>query len=326
MGERKTATRTTLSEKWRRRQKRVDWMHAPLMSEYVNRLVAGKELHAGGHWAIYARDYHLLPLAEWRASESEPEPEEGLSMLSLACGSGHIEEFLLTTFDWPISRLVGLERDAELLAAARARFARARARARRCRSEFHYFDFNQLNQDFGTFDVVFTCHSIHHCTDLEGLLPFINRCLRPGGILLGIDFFGPTRFQIEPEVGYVLDEIFAVLPPHLRRNLASEDGVIEEAMHRPTIDEVRSADASESIRSSDLRALLFSNFPIIDLKPMGGTLLRWLLQNRAGNFDPEDSSDLCIIQLLQIIERKLIENREIRSDDFFFVLGKSERV
>ena len=59
---------------------------------------------------------------------------------------------------------------------------------------------------------------------------------------------------------------------------------------------------------------------------MGGTLLRWLLQNRAGNFDPDDSSDLCIVQLLQIIERKLIENREIRSDDLFFVLGKSDRV
>ncbi len=315
----KTATRTTLSEDWRERQKQVDWMHAPLMPEYVNQLVAGRDPHAGGHWALYARDTHLLPLAERVTGESGS--ADGLSMLSLACGSGHIEEFLIASFDWPISRFVGLEHDTQLLAAARDRFSRVS----RCRSDFQFFDFNRLDRSFGRFDVVFTCHSIHHCTDLEGLLTFINLSLRPGGIVLGIDFFGPTRFQIEPEAAKVLDELFAVLPPHLRRNLASE-GVIEDALHRPTIAEVRDADASESVRSSDLRTLLFSSFPILDMKPMGGTLLRWLLQNRAGNFDPQDSSDLCIIQLLQIIERKLIENREIRSDDLFFVLGKSDRV
>ena len=316
----KTATRTTLSEDWRERQKQVDWMHAPLMPEYVNQLVAGRNLHTGGHWALYARDTHLWPLAERVAAETGS--GDGLSMLSLACGSAHIDEFLISSFEWPIRHFVGLEHDAQLLAAARDRFAGVA----RCSSEFHFFDFNRLKDSFGTFDVVFTCHSIHHCTDLEGLLAFINRSLNPGGIVLGIDFFGPTRFQVEPEAASVLDELFAVLPPHLRRNLASEDGVIDDVLHRPTIAEVRAADPSESVRSSDLRTLLFSSFPILDMKPMGGTLLRWLLQNRAGNFDPQDSSDLCIIQLLQIIERKLIENREIRSDDLFFVLGRSDRV
>ncbi len=316
----RTATRTTLSEDWQERQKQVDWMHAPLMPEYVNRLVAGRDLHTGGHWALHARDSHLQPLAE-RVAALDPERADGLSMLSLACGSGHIEEFLLSSFDWPIARFVGLEHDVELLAAARGRFAEVS----RCTSEFHPFDFNQLPESFGRFDVVFTCHSIHHCTDLEGLLGFINRSLEPGGIVLGIDFFGPTRFQIEPEVAQILDQLFAALPPHLRRNL-TEGGVVEDVLHRPTIAEVHAADPSESVRSSDLRTLLFSSFPILDMKPMGGTLLRWLLQHRAGNFDPENSSDLCIIQLLQILERKLIENREIRSDDLFFVLGRSDRV
>lgn len=321
MKERKTATRTTLSAHWRQRQKHVDWMHAPLMPEYVNRLVSGQDLHAGGHWALYARDVHLRPLAE-RLSVAASEPKEGLSMLSLACGSGHVEEFLIDGLEWPITRLVGLEHDEELLAAARERLAGLP----RCRSELHFFDFNQLDEDFGRFDVIFTCHSIHHCEDLEGLLRFINRSLIPDGIVIGIDYFGPTRFQIEPEASRVLDELFAVLPPRLRRNLATEDGAVEEVFWRPTIADVAGADPSESVRSSDLRTLLFSSFPILDRRPMGGTLLRWLFQNRAGNFDPDDESDLCIIQLLQILERKLIENREIRSDDLFFVLGKSDRV
>ncbi len=313
MADQKTATRITLTDEWKERQKMVDWMHAPLMPEYVNELVSGTNLHAGGHWALYARDRHLLPLAERTSAE-------GLSMLSLACGAGQIEEFLISGFGWPVTRFVGLEYDSQLLAAARKRFAGLES----CESELHFFDFNRLRDDFGPFDVVFTCHSIHHCTDIEGLLRFINRSLAPGGIVLGIDFFGPSRFQIEPEAARMIDELFAVLPPHLRRNLAR--GEIEDMFHRATIDEVCAADPSESPRSSDLRTLLFANFPVLDQKPMGGTLLRWLLQNRAGNFDPGNASDLCIVQLLQILERKLIELREIKSDDLFFVLGKSDRV
>ncbi len=313
MADQKTATRVTLTSEWKERQKNVDWMHAPLMAEYVNELVSGTDLHAGGHWALYARDRHLFPLVERAAGD-------GLSMLSLACGAGQIEEFLISSFGWPVTRFVGLEYDSRLLDEARKRFSSIDS----CHSEFHFFDFNRLRDDFGAFDVVFTCHSIHHCTDIESLLGFINRSLAPDGIMLGIDFFGPTRFQIEPEVARILEELFAALPPHLRRNL--ESGEIEETFYRAKIDEVVAADPSESPRSSDLRTLLFANFPVLDTKPMGGTLLRWLLQHRAGNFDPDNASDVCVIKLLQLIERKLIELREIRSDDLFFVLGRSDRV
>lgn len=320
MTKRKTATRASLNRDWQELQTKTDWMHAPLMADYVNGLVSGRSLHEQGHWAIYARDTHLQPLADRRREDSSAF-EKGLSMLSLACGSGHIEHFLIETLEWPIDRFVGLEFDTELLAAARNRFSGLP----RCESEFDFFDFNRLGQPSGLYDVVFTCHSIHHAYDLEGLLRFVNGSLKPGGIFIGIDFFGPTRFQLEPDVLKTIEELFRTLPPHLRRNL-DQEGIVEESFRRPTIAEVVAADPSESIRSSDLRSLLFSNFPILDLKPMGGTLLRWLLQSRVGNFDSENSSDLCILRLLQFIERQLIELRAIRSDDLFFVLGRSDRL
>ncbi|MEM8930528.1 MAG: class I SAM-dependent methyltransferase [Acidobacteriota bacterium] len=308
----KTATRTTLGRDWQERQKLIDWMHAPGMPDYVNRLVSGRSLADGGHWALYARDRHLAPMRERRG--------RGLSVLSLACGSGHVEAFLIDQLEWPVGRLVGLEYDAALRGAAVDHFAPLD-----CESEVAFFDFNDLGTlDVGTFDVIFTCHSIHHCTDLEGMLAFINRSLEPDGIFMGIDYFGPSRFQIEPEAVEVLHRLFAMLPPHLRRNLQTGD--IEEVFARPTIQQVREADPSESPRSSDLRSLLFSNFPTIEVQAMGGTLLRWLLQYRAGNFDPENPSDLAIVQMLQFIEQTLIEDRTIRSDDLFFVLGRSDRV
>ena len=313
MSSQKTATRTTLSASWQERQKQVDWMHAPLMPEYVNGLVTGADLHQGGHWGLYARDRHLAPLAERRG--------RGLRVMSLACGSGHVEEFLIGSFEWPVGHLLGLEYDVELRRSAEQRFASME----KCTSEFRFFDFNALQKlDVGQFDVIFTCHSIHHCHDLESMLEFINRSLADDGIMLGIDYFGPSRFQIEPEALSVIETLFACLPPHLRRNL--ESGEIEDIFHRATIDDVRRADPSESPRSSDLRTLLFSTFPIREMRPMGGTILRWLLQYRAGNFDPENPSDLAILDLLRFIERTLIERQLLRSDDLFFVLGKSIRV
>ena len=90
------------------------------------------------------------------------------------------------------------------------------------------------------------------------------------------------------------------------------------------IKDVKDFDHTEAPRSSDLRALLFSTFPVIEKLPMGGTLLRHLLAQRAGNFQTE--SDFSILKLLFIIERELIISNRIQSDDLFFVLNKSSRL
>jgi SAM-dependent methyltransferase len=309
-----TATRTTLNSDWNEMRKKIDWMSAPGMAEYVNSLVSGKSLNDNGHWAHYANEMHLNPFFERRGRK--------LDMVSLACGSGHIEASLIQSFNWPIASLLGLEYDDQLRAVAKSTFDKIED----VNSRFEFFDFNAKKWPDNKFDVVFSCHSIHHATDLEGMLEGINNMLAPDGIFIGIDFFGPTRFQIEYEVQIILNELFHYLAPDLRRNLANENLEIEEGFKIDTIEKVRSADPTESVRSSDLRTLLFSNFPVLDLKPMGGTLLRWLLQYRAGNFQTDIPEHLTIIKLLQFIERELIAARRIQSDDLFFVLSKSSRV
>jgi hypothetical protein len=120
--------------------------------------------------------------------------------------------------------------------------------------------------------------------------------------------------------------LFSYLPDELRRNLGSAEMRVDGTYEAPTIEAVRSADISEAVRSSDLRTLLFANFPVIEIKPMGGTILRWLLNNRAGNFDWSNPNHMCIIRLLQFIERELIHSNRMKSDDLFFVLGKSSRL
>ncbi len=308
-----TATRATQSQAWVDLNAQVDWMVAPGMADYVNGLVSGRPLAEGGHWALHALQHHLAPLAAKRNGR--------LSMLSIGCGDGHIEAALIQQFGWPIERLVGLEYDSELRAAATARFAGT------LDARFDYFDFNDpaCRANPAAYDIVFCCHALHHATDLEGTLGFVNASMALDGLFLGIEYLGPTRFQIEYDVLPHIHALFALLPPELRRNLA-KGGVIEDQFIPATISEVTGADPSESVRSSDLRTLLLSNFPIAEVKPMGGTILRWLLQYRAGNFRHDDPAHIAIAKLLQVIEGHLIEHGRIRSDDLFFALKRSTRL
>jgi len=318
--DRETSTRATLSPAWQEMQQRIDWMSVPGMADYVNGLVSGKRLDQGGHWAIYARDRHVAPLLA-RRKVQDPACA-GLTMVSMACGSAHIERALIVEFEWPISSLLGLEYDDVLRSQAREAFRSVP----HCRSEFSFYDFNHDLALDSRFDLVFTCHSIHHASDIERLLALMSRILKPDGLLIGIDYFGPTRFQIEHDVLPIIEELFSMLPPALRRDLRDPEGRVQERFAPASIKEVRDADLSESVRSSDLRTLLFSNFRVVDLKPMGGTLLRWLLQYRAGNFDPSKEEHVAIARLLQFIEGELIALRRIKSDDLFFALQQSDRL
>ena len=302
-------------------RKKLDWMHAPYMAPYVNGMVSGRQMEDGGHWAVYAERQHVRPMLDRVKRGIFRKP--GLSMVSLGCGSGHIETSLIRDFNWPISSLLGLEYDDALRAHAAAQF---QEHLPAVSSAFRHFDFNNPISLDEQFDVVFCCHAIHHATDLEAFLPAVNRYMKDDGIFVGIDFFGPTRFQIEHDVLPIISELFDLLPAHFRRDLRDPEGATTEKFESSTVKEVRDADISESVRSSDLRTLLFSNFPIADMKPMGGTLLRWLLQYRAGNFRGDNPDHVAIMRLLQIIEREMIASRKIRSDDLFFVLKKSNRL
>ena len=310
-----TASRYTLTEEYQSLQKSLDWMNAPRMAEYVNSLVSNRPLNEDGHWAIYARDKFVLPLRE------QIDRKHGLSVVSLACGSGHIEESLLS-FGWPVDELLGLEYDKKLRQEAEKRFKKYP----NCISQFDYFDFNTEYIPERQFDIVFSCHSLHHAFDLEILMETINQLLKPDGLIIGIDYFGPTRFQIEHDVLPIIKELFAYLPAELRRDLRSPEKPISEIFEADTFYAVREADKSEAVRSSDLRTLLFATFPAVEIKPMGGTILRWLFQYRAGNFDVHNPSHVAIVQLMQFIERELIFSNRIKSDDLFFVLKKTKRV
>lgn len=306
--EKRTASRVALDAAFTANRQQLDWMHVPGMSTYVNGMVSGKDPNNGGHWATYAAETHAIPLS---IKLGRP-----LRMASLGCGASRVEKGLIATHGWPVSSYLALEYDEALRNKGKENFQDLPNV--RFRSEF--FDFNDPPADQNeTFDVVFAHHGIHHATNVEALLKYINSIMAPHSLFIGSEFFGPTRFQVTYEARKIIDELDQLLPNELRMNLKTNQvGGVRYA----TLDEM-GYDPSESARSADLRVLLFSNFPVVDIKPMGGTLLRWLFQYRAGNFDRSNEYHRSIAALLIHIERDLIQRGAIQSDDLFFAVGKS---
>lgn len=308
----KTATRFTLENDWIKQRKKIDWMGVPGMSDYVNGLVTGRLLKNGGHWANYVRDAHLIPLKEMLGRE--------LTMLSLGCGDAHIDAAMIKEFHWPIISLTGLEFDEKLREQAQRNFQDVANE-----TQFLFFDFNDPKKPSAKYDVVFSHHALHHAYELELMLTFIEEAMHSDSLFVGSEYLGPTQFQVTPEARKLIDHLFEILPDELKVDCRQENSLPAKEVHYPSAKEVAKFDPSESVRSSDLRSLLFARFTTIDRKPMGGTLLRWLLQYRAGNFDHKSSKDRCIATLLQTIEKISIENKLIESDDLLFILKINQK-
>ena len=304
-----TAWRMMLADDWEERRRITDWKGLPQVHDYVARLMTGRPDEAGRDWLAYSLDQHLGPLA---SRLGRP-----LSMVAFGCGPAAIEAATLR-FGWPIGRIACAEFDRELLVRAQDNM-----REFKIEKDFIQFDFNNPTglPDL-KYDVVFFCSSLHHCAELEVFLEYMNSLLDEHSLIIGLDYFGPPRLQVEYETKAIMQEIYHTLPDHLRRDLVT--GAIPPQCDLGTIAGVRSWDVTEAPRSSDLRSLLFATFPVVDRLPMGGTLLRHLLANRAGNYTSE--ADFAILKLLMIIERELITARRIFSDDLYFVLRRSNRI
>lgn len=133
------------------------------MGTYANKMVSGRSPKDGGHWCTYTADKFVKPLSQ-RLSRH-------LSMVSLGCGTSRVEEGVISRHGWPISSYCGMEYDSKLRQAGAERFAAYP----HVTADMRFLDFNDTAAAHREkFDIVFCHHAIHHATDVEGLLPFIN--------------------------------------------------------------------------------------------------------------------------------------------------------
>jgi SAM-dependent methyltransferase len=85
----------------------------------------------------------------------------------------------------------------------------------------------------------------------------------------------------------------------------------------PTVRSVEAVDPSEAIRSAEIVPLLQRDFEIVDYKPLGGSILQFLLADIAGNFQDEGGERL--LEMLFSIEDVQMELGDLASDFAYIV-------
>lgn len=280
----------------------LDWTHAPGVHRHRYDMV-------GTDWFSHPVKPYLEPMVQRRGRK--------LRVVSFGSGNGSSDEQAFKA-GWPAESWTCCEYATSLLPSILTRIKPYCANAKAI--QFDFDDPNGLETNH--YDVAFFAGSIHHCRNLETFLPFLNSVLVDDGLIIGADYFGPPRFQTSYETKKVIEEIWACLPPRLRYNRVTRR--TEDVFQNLSWEGVVGYDPSEAPRSADLRDLFFSNFRPLEYKPQGGTLLRPLLSMRAGNFTEEQ--DLAIMKLLIFIEKTLINNGTLRSDDIYFVCEKSRSI
>lgn len=115
-------------------------------------------------------------------------------------------------------------------------------------------------------------------------------------------------------------DLLAAVGRRLRLLRAARAGVALEktTANLPTARSVIAVDPSEAVRSAEIVPLLRQHFDILEYKPLGGTILQFLLADIAGNFQ-QDETGARLLEMLFAIEDALIDAGHIESDFAYIV-------
>ncbi len=279
---------------------RVNMGGLALMHEYYNYLVTG------------SRENNYLEYF-WNKYFKGKNPR----VASLGCGNGHLERNL-ARFKCAYSQIDGYEINPTLVD-----YANQEARTNNFNS-IRYFkaDLNNLTLKI-SYDLIIFFHSLHHVENLEACLDSVKSSLSESGIVLVVDFVGPSRFQWTDSQIFHAQSLLDLLPEELKIDCSSEKKrILKTKIERQTVEYIVFGDPSEAVRSSDIMETIKNRFSIVEYKPMGGTILNLLFHNIAGNFKEDNLLVMSLILSFQKFEETLIKESILPSDFVFLVLKK----
>jgi SAM-dependent methyltransferase len=270
------------------------------MHEYYNYLVTGDRRT---HYLKYFKEKYL---------------KEKICICSLGCGNGLLERNLVKVFDYPYYRIDAYDINPKCI-----KYALNEAEKENIKDLFYFEkDLNRVNLPENEYDLVIFFHSLHHIDNVEYVFTEVRKTLKSKGLLLIVDYFGPTRWQWTDKQLAIVNEVLGILPQELRIDISKSTKAktfIKNKVVKPQLEDIISFDPSEAIRSSELYSLVKKNFHLVEEKPLGGTLLNLLFENIAGNFDEENININTLICLLQKFEEILIKEEVVQSDFLFLV-------
>ncbi len=115
-------------------------------------------------------------------------------------------------------------------------------------------------------------------------------------------------------------DLLAAVGRRLHLLWAARAGVALEKItaNLPTERSVIAVDPSEAVRSAEIVSVLQQYFDIVEYKPLGGTILQFLLADIAGNFEQDEAGNR-LLEMLFTIEDTLMEVGALQSDFAYIV-------
>lgn len=235
--------------------------------------------------------------------------ERGMSIpipqsLSLGCGFGALER------DLSERGLIAACEGVDIADAAVAEASRLAREAGYGALSYRVADLDRETLPRSHYDVVFAHQSVHHVERLEELFEKVAGALKPNGLFHLNEFVGPTRFQWTDEQLALVNEFLDSLPEELRRTPRGR----KASVVRPTVKAMIQADPSESVRSSEIMALLRDRFRIVEERPYGGTLLHIGLGEIAQNFREDEPEHRAHLERFFAMEDEMMRKGRIGSD------------
>lgn len=232
-------------------------------------------------------------------------------VLSLCCGDGSFEHSLVQ--QGVFGQVTGFDISQARVDAGNAAYQDLYGAQATQRIHLERKDVNSEPYGDAQYDVVFAKSSLHHIENLEHAFTEIRRCLKPGGKLVTIDFFGPTRFQWTQQQLKVRSWFWRERVLDELRNDAEGREIPE--ISRPDVDAMIAMDPSEAVRSGELYQLLKQHFTLLHDIALGGGLVNLLLYGDiVNNFDPANEAHNAVIREAFSLERMLMDIGTLNSD------------
>ncbi len=172
--------------------------------------------------------------------------------VSLGCGSGRAERMLLN--QGVCQNFLGID-IADNAVEEASNLAKKEGLA--CRYEVQ--DLNALHLPPNSFDLVVAQTSLHHVLRLEHVFDQVKKALRPGGVFWVHDYVGESQFQFSDERLKIMNDIFRLLPDHLRVNHFTKKTIAKIIRREPG----QLISPFESIRSGEIKPLLLEHFDVL---------------------------------------------------------------
>lgn len=235
--------------------------------------------------------------------------QPGARILSVGCGSAAKERVIAAAL--PDRTMIGVDIATETLARAREQAAAEGL----TNLELSHGDFNALDLEADSVDMILGLGAIHHIDKLEEFWVQCRRALRPGGCMLAQEYVGPSRFQWS-------DAQIEHGNRALRETVPVEHQVHHREVVRVPVEKVVAIDPSEAVRSGEIVATCRdSELTIQDYHGCGCSLLQPVLMKQAHTFDPQNWEHNHVLFTLFRDEARLIEEGVLGDNYAMFVAG-----